>query len=933
MNINFNQSPGLPGYSIKGSKGNVGLLGLSLYYYPKSISNNKDIVLNKINNNVSLIDDEPLKDGKKYNIGDVILDSSGVIYSIIDGIDLFYIGDINTSEFFSRIDISTQNGFERISNKFENGYMIDNILSNNPNVTYTNNNCYDTSIRDYNAIYYNDITNDGKNLLTAYTNGKNTIGLIFDNSINAYRIGNIPKDENIQFDFKNIILNNTATDVSGSVLTNDDINCPLLYGHELSIGDLNAEPSTDGSITLKWNIDSSLWEQIITEPSNSIELNVIQRYNNSSTINWGSSIPTSTIFNIDASKGSNSSIKLTNINFNDELSFICYFKVNNNGWSRTFNKMTISALKELILNFANNNINIGSNANGSLNLTYNTNWVVKTNGSLIQNISPSEGEYDPTQGDTNDVSILFETSSNLEFNSVNQQIEISSTNNQINAIANINIAGRQVKQYDGYIPITRPITVYAPEHAYDFYIGAKFDQIGNIIEAQLLRVNPEGDIEELLNVQGLLLITGKSRVQLIHAGTINDSPCFAMLITNRTDNAVFNSIINILYWNSDKGQWAYRVVRGYIVSNNTDSGSSWPITICSPAANTSHVFYCLYYTTYNTAVKGEVLNSIVIEECRFYDLVEGWEGGTTDIYSRKFDRDVTSSLTNYDYYLLNEAYMFFDKTSNQLVVSYETTHIQSLNNVSTQKDSFKIDITKINDPSTEIDNYVFNQFTFYDKVYGSVTKQCYLTSKNDGFGNISIFDYRGNIIDLSTNFYKDHFNTQINSEINLPQTSKEINNFVYQVGDRLIFRTGRTNQDYPLAISSPITRDSSLNDFCVIEKTKAPNIYHSTTFVEGLQDSYYFNDNRILKWVNSKNLLNNIDKRLDTSTMINVMETNSPIQLFVNGYLNTIKDGTKTIISTLGPGYIHNMGYPNNYNFPIDMESFYNQTPIQIDKV
>ena len=305
MKEEFKYAPGLPGYGTNGLEGELGKSGSSFYYCATIISGNENEIKRKLFNNLSLINnnDEPLGDGRIYNSGDEIMDISGDIYILGNDYNLSYQGNISHSKYFTTEENPQTN--KRVFNKYTSGYMVDNILTQNFNLNYINNKCFESSIGGFNTIYYNDVSINDKNLIISYTNGENIIGLVFDQSLNTFRVGSENKNENLQLDFKNLIINNNVPDTSGSVLTNDNVNCPVLYG-DVSIGELKTVKNADNVISgLSWNIKQNIWDQLNVNSSlnNSIELNICQIIKNENELNWGQQ-QTSSVYKINSKASS-----------------------------------------------------------------------------------------------------------------------------------------------------------------------------------------------------------------------------------------------------------------------------------------------------------------------------------------------------------------------------------------------------------------------------------------------------------------------------------------------------------------------------------------------------------------------------------------------------------------------------------------------------
>lgn len=114
--INNNYAPGIATYGIDGGAGLRGESGTSVYFtsynleYSSSNENEQNEVLVKINQNKILskyVDEDNIRE---YNIGDIIIDSAGYVYSIYDNNGskyLRYISRLKTedsSNYFSKVN-------------------------------------------------------------------------------------------------------------------------------------------------------------------------------------------------------------------------------------------------------------------------------------------------------------------------------------------------------------------------------------------------------------------------------------------------------------------------------------------------------------------------------------------------------------------------------------------------------------------------------------------------------------------------------------------------------------------------------------------------------------------------------------------------------------------------------------------------------------
>lgn len=85
-------APGLSTYSIQGKTGKTGSRGYSLFYTQYDIETSKDIVMAKIQNNLSLYNNEPVE----YKPNDLIIDCTGNLYVLTEDTDIKKIGNIRS---------------------------------------------------------------------------------------------------------------------------------------------------------------------------------------------------------------------------------------------------------------------------------------------------------------------------------------------------------------------------------------------------------------------------------------------------------------------------------------------------------------------------------------------------------------------------------------------------------------------------------------------------------------------------------------------------------------------------------------------------------------------------------------------------------------------------------------------------------------------
>ena len=134
--MNFQYSPGILGYGAKGQDGSAGIDGLALYF------TDYDPIANILNIESAIANDEDLwssapagtkvPGGRKYQNGDLFVDSRGFIYEINADIDEYdrAPGALNKSQFFqSRWNVISDTGFQRFHNVIDASPISAIILS------------------------------------------------------------------------------------------------------------------------------------------------------------------------------------------------------------------------------------------------------------------------------------------------------------------------------------------------------------------------------------------------------------------------------------------------------------------------------------------------------------------------------------------------------------------------------------------------------------------------------------------------------------------------------------------------------------------------------------------------------------------------------------------------------------------------------------
>jgi len=263
--MNFEHSPGLPGYGKRGLTGVDGLQGQSIYFTDYDPELNFIAIENAIRNNEVLWSTAPpgtkLPGGKKYMTGDLFISSFGAVYEIDAELDEFAITDgvLLKSQFFSTYHEYTSNGFKRWFNAHDaSKFLIDNNLSE---LYYSLPNIYNIDANDYNRIEYTDGSAFTMYSTASIPSVDDQRALAIVKSSNGFRIGNkgpiIIRNINLTFDIagiqKNYIFTSGTQD--GTFISNKEINTNTLFDplFDPALIDVSAV-TTGGILRLYWNI-------------------------------------------------------------------------------------------------------------------------------------------------------------------------------------------------------------------------------------------------------------------------------------------------------------------------------------------------------------------------------------------------------------------------------------------------------------------------------------------------------------------------------------------------------------------------------------------------------------------------------------------------------------------------------------------------------
>lgn len=282
--MKFKYSPGLIGYGPRGTDGSSGLPGMSIYFTDYDIFINKSYIETAIENNYVLwTTAEPntlLTQGRKYNTGDLLMDTRGVIYEINKSTNTFTQtpGQLSKVEYFTTNNSRTSNGFERWFNfnspTTSEGYLIDNLnIKNLVNFKYEDSSIYGIQEKNFTRIEGSDVSKNGYNTFTLYSSGENSntddhksIALVYNQPENEFRLGNVDNSTGnirntcLTFDVSLLKHNRPfrfdKDTCSGYVITNREINVPLLFDPNFNPRPITFQNfyATSTLIRIKWDL-------------------------------------------------------------------------------------------------------------------------------------------------------------------------------------------------------------------------------------------------------------------------------------------------------------------------------------------------------------------------------------------------------------------------------------------------------------------------------------------------------------------------------------------------------------------------------------------------------------------------------------------------------------------------------------------------------
>jgi len=281
--MNFQYSPGLIGYGVKGSDGSAGLTGLAIYFTDRDPVSDVIALRSAIQNNEVLwstaVPGTKLPGGRVYNLSDLFIDPRGFVYRIISGPN-YYLNtgmSLNKSTYFktSSPAVLSDNGFARWYNKGDvEKFIIDNVFSDQTgNYSSSPVKIYGIESKDFARIEYsNTLDASYYNAFSVYSSGETTIAddhkafaIVRNTSSNYFHIGNLSsslRDTGIVLDVSSLIYSRDSSQnkfhkntISGTVLTNAEINTPLLFDPLFTKGpaSFNATPGPT-YVVLNWNL-------------------------------------------------------------------------------------------------------------------------------------------------------------------------------------------------------------------------------------------------------------------------------------------------------------------------------------------------------------------------------------------------------------------------------------------------------------------------------------------------------------------------------------------------------------------------------------------------------------------------------------------------------------------------------------------------------
>jgi len=280
--MNFQYSPGILGYGAKGQDGSAGIDGLALYF------TDYDPIANILNIESAIANDEvlwssapagtKLPGGRKYQNGDLFVDSRGFIYEINADIDEYdrAPGALNKSQFFqSKWNVISDTGFQRFHNILDGSpnILIDNTNSQygSPNYTDPPKYLYGIESKNFARFEYSDIKDGSYNAFTVYSLAANvgsddhkSLALVYDEEQKLWRLGNIGsfdgmRNTNLILDVSSITFPNSdiiLNSPEGTILTNKQKNTPLLFDPNFQREPISfyATSPLNSQINIYWNL-------------------------------------------------------------------------------------------------------------------------------------------------------------------------------------------------------------------------------------------------------------------------------------------------------------------------------------------------------------------------------------------------------------------------------------------------------------------------------------------------------------------------------------------------------------------------------------------------------------------------------------------------------------------------------------------------------
>lgn len=343
--MNFNYSPGLYGYGVKGADGSMGIQGMGIYYTDFNLIQDIDILTNKIQRNETLYSIDPsgktLPEGRTYLNYEFIVNDRGEI-CIITNVSTGEYSDppfirFATVNYFEDTSIRTDTGYQRYYNIHSDPslpyYIIDNVynVKRGSYLTYPNK-IYGIHLKNFNRIEFSNSDRNRFNPFTIYSSGqfryvddKKSMAIVRSIDDNQFRIGNlqnfIVNDVDIIFDVSLLQKNSYSVNINspkGEVLSNYEANYQSLYnGIFLESPDsLYALTSGSSTLIIYWKLSD------ITHDTNiHADLNLCKR---------PADAPISEYIIHDI--GPEGSINFTNVSSNEIYEY--YISITKNGWTR-----------------------------------------------------------------------------------------------------------------------------------------------------------------------------------------------------------------------------------------------------------------------------------------------------------------------------------------------------------------------------------------------------------------------------------------------------------------------------------------------------------------------------------------------------------------------------------------------------------------------